>query len=168
MPSVEETAAKPNARMQVLDVPVAAPGKCVVCGFGGREDDRKYIDFGFDLDYYGVVYFCSSCFTEVAGQLGYISESKWTAIVKENMLLSDQCEEMRRERDGSINALRTYLNGGSVVGAVAESEELPKPVSTSKRPAPKKSGPKPALSSVTKQQGPNDSGDSDGDTISLD
>lgn len=47
------------------------PGKCVLCGSVTGE----FVDFGFELDFYGVVYFClKDCFTEAAQQLGYVKE----------------------------------------------------------------------------------------------
>lgn len=160
---------KPNARIISHRVPPAAPGKCVVCGYSGGkdEDDRTFIDFGFDLDYYGVVYFCSSCMVEIANVIGFFSEDQYNKIARENLLLSDSLGTVRRERDAATDALRTYLNGGPAIGAVAESEELPKPVPPSKRPAPKKSGPKSEVSSNVTKQGPNDNGNDDGSIISL-
>lgn len=49
--------------------PPCLPGKCVVCG----STHGRFVDFGFDIDFYGVVYFCDKCFTEGANSLGYLS-----------------------------------------------------------------------------------------------
>ena len=157
---------EPNARIVVHNVPPAAPGKCVVCGFGGK-DDRVYIDFGFDLDFYGVVYFCSECMTEVANGIGFVSADQYVRMQTENMKLHDQLRTALDERDGATHALRAYLNGGSAVGAAAESAELPKKSEPSKRPASKKPSPKPAVSSDAKESGPDDSSSDDGIVISL-
>jgi len=157
---------QPNARIVTHNVPPAAPGKCVVCGFGGR-DDRVYIDFGFDIDYYGVVYFCSECMTEVAAAVGYIKQDKYDRIQIENLKLEDKLRTALDERNGATDALRAYLNGGTAVGARAESEELPKADSPNKRPANKKPRPKSTISSDAKEPRPNDDGSNDGDTISL-
>lgn len=46
-----------NGRFQYSEKPLASPGKCAVCG----AVDRPVIDFGFDVDYYGAVYFCVDC-----------------------------------------------------------------------------------------------------------
>lgn len=51
-----------HSRFKVLERPFASPGKCAVCG----STDRPVVDFGFDLDWYGTVYFCVECLTEVA------------------------------------------------------------------------------------------------------
>lgn len=160
---------QPNARVISHRVPPAAPGKCVVCGYSGGkdEDERTFIDFGFDLDYYGVVYFCSGCMTEIANVLGFYDHEQWGALVKENLFLADSLETARDERNAATNALRTYLNGNPAVGAVAESEELPKPIPATKRPAPKKSGAKSEPRGNAKQQRSDDSSNDDGDIITL-
>lgn len=46
-----------NGRFKYSEKPLASPGKCAVCG----AVDRPVIDFGFDLDYYGAVFFCVDC-----------------------------------------------------------------------------------------------------------
>lgn len=50
-----------NSRVRLLDRPLAVPGKCAICG----AVDRKVIDIGFNLDYYGAVYFCVICIKEI-------------------------------------------------------------------------------------------------------
>lgn len=47
--------------MRVLDagIPLVLPAQCVACGYGGN--DRRYVDFGLDLEFYGVVYLCENC-----------------------------------------------------------------------------------------------------------
>jgi hypothetical protein len=59
--------------VKLLPLPVALPGKCIVCGASDNTDGRKYLDFGFEIDFYGVVYFCTHCFSETAKAVGYIS-----------------------------------------------------------------------------------------------
>lgn len=64
-----------SERFQILDRPTALPGKCVICGFAGGEnsDGRKFVDFGFDLDFYGAVIFCENCFVSGQNTLGWLS-----------------------------------------------------------------------------------------------
>lgn len=67
-----------SSRFKILDAPYATPGKCAVCGYAASgnetepDDKRQYIDFGLDIDYYGVVYICTTCIHELTHQLGYI------------------------------------------------------------------------------------------------
>jgi hypothetical protein len=57
--------------VKILPLPLALPGKCLVCGASDNNDGREYIDIGFELDFYGVIYFCTHCFGEVALGVGF-------------------------------------------------------------------------------------------------
>ena len=46
-----------NGRFRVTERPMAAPGKCAVCG----AVSRPVVDFGMDVDFYGAVLFCFEC-----------------------------------------------------------------------------------------------------------
>lgn len=70
----------PSGRVKVLPLPLALPGKCVICGASNNDDGRFYIDFGFEIDFYGVVYFCSHCFSEVAATIGFISPATYESL----------------------------------------------------------------------------------------
>lgn len=58
--------ATPTSRIQILDRPVAAPGKCIVCSAVDSDSGRKFVDFGEQIDWYGAVYFCTFCINELA------------------------------------------------------------------------------------------------------
>ncbi len=75
-------------RFQVLNHnQLIAPGKCAGCG---GFTDRHFIDFGLELDFYGVVYLClETCFTEVANQIGFISP-KQAEILKNQVRVSNE------------------------------------------------------------------------------
>lgn len=150
----------PNARIQVMPIPVAAPGKCAICGYAGQDGERNYIDIGLDLDFYGVVYFCTHCFTETANQLGYGSPDQVAGLLKDKRKLTDDVIGLAHERDSLRRALESVFNGSPGISAGNESAELPKPTPASKRPTPRK------LDSA-KVAGPNDSSNSDSDVISL-
>lgn len=61
-----------NSRFRLLDRPLAIPGKCVICG----AVDRPVIDTRWNIDYYGAVYFCVNCLTEVAtNMLGLVDRN---------------------------------------------------------------------------------------------
>lgn len=57
-----------QSRFILLERPLASPGKCAVCG----TTSRPVIDFNFNLDWYGAVYFCIDCLTEVARVVGLV------------------------------------------------------------------------------------------------
>lgn len=81
-------------RIQVLDRPVALPGKCAICGYSGSEngDGRKFIDINFDMDFYGAVIFCAGCIVGIANKLGFISP--------------EQADKLRLEKDQAITELQ--------------------------------------------------------------
>lgn len=64
-----------DSRIQLLDRPKAAPGHCAICGFAGgfESDGRKFIDWGWDIDFYGAVIICSLCVENIANLLGFAS-----------------------------------------------------------------------------------------------
>lgn len=62
---LERTKALSN--LQVIDRPIMIPAKCANCGAG--VSDRKYIDFGLDVESYGVVYLCEFCITYAYNKL---------------------------------------------------------------------------------------------------
>jgi hypothetical protein len=65
--------AVPQGRVQIIQVPIALPGKCVICGSVGG-DGRKFIDFSWQMDWYGAIIFCENCMTEVMDVIGYVHE----------------------------------------------------------------------------------------------
>lgn len=79
---------------------LAMPGKCAVCG----TSSGRFIDFGLDLDYYGVVYFCfENCFREAANAFEYhtpaqhkLLKEEVAMLRKDNNMYSIQIEEMER------------------------------------------------------------------------
>ena len=58
-------------RFQIIEgTPPCAPGKCVVCGI----TEGPFVDFGFELNFYNVVYFCLiNCVRELYNLLKFIS-----------------------------------------------------------------------------------------------
>jgi hypothetical protein len=114
-----------SARFQVLDQPVALPGKCAVCGYtgGSSKDDRKFIDFGFDLDFYGVVYFCSKCLTSSINSVGWISPEQAEELSKAVTELETKIQLLMSENAN----LRAGLNSLSFLApSVSNSSDEPK------------------------------------------
>lgn len=91
----------PTSRLKILDVPVMAPGKCVLCG--SSAGDRQYIDFGFEFDWYGVVYFCSHCMSEMSAALNFVPIQK----LKESREI---LEALTKEHDKLVETYKEYKN----------------------------------------------------------
>jgi len=56
-------------KYRFLDVPQMKPGKCSNCG-SSKVDGRKYLDFGLEVDWYGIVYICSLCLLDITNNIG--------------------------------------------------------------------------------------------------
>lgn len=92
-----------NSRAQLLDRPLAIPGKCVICG----AVDRPVIDTRWNIDYYGVVYFCIDCLREVASILGMVDGS----LLREAEVNSAQAFEKELvKRDLKVISNEQYLS----------------------------------------------------------
>jgi hypothetical protein len=57
------------SKYRIVDVPDFKPGKCANCG-ASKNDGRKYIDFGLEVDWHGIVYLCGLCLKDIATQMG--------------------------------------------------------------------------------------------------
>lgn len=100
------TAINVSGRFHVLDQPYAAPSKCAFCSLGHSQDGTvQFIDTTLDLDYYGVVYICSNCLTEISRSLGYIPPAMWEEIVKSSTDTLIENERLQAENDGLRSAV---------------------------------------------------------------
>lgn len=70
------TVLPPTSRFQIVERPVAHPGKCVVCG----ATDRPVLDWNMDIEDFGTVYVCLDCGSEMARALGFSSPDEVEAI----------------------------------------------------------------------------------------
>mgnify|MGYP007132574797 CR=1 FL=1 len=68
----------PTSRFQVLERPVAHPGKCRCCGSALN----KVVDFGADDDE-GVIYLCENCIIEAASRFGAVTAQEHQATVSQ-------------------------------------------------------------------------------------
>jgi hypothetical protein len=99
---------RPNSRFFSCTNPPNLPGKCVVCGNSGG-DGRLFIDFGFDIDFYGTVYFCSVCLTECCNHLGWINAKQWQALNESNEELISRIQILEAD-NASLRAAITNIN----------------------------------------------------------
>lgn len=99
-----------TSRIQVLTSPLVAPGKCIVCGAVDSEQGRTYIDFGFSIKFYGVVYFCSFCLVEIAEAVNFVKNEKYLALLEKYEELK-KALETSKERVRALNDfVRTSLD----------------------------------------------------------
>ena len=95
-----------SGRFKVLNQPYALPSKCAFCSLGHNQDGKvSFIDTTLDLDFYGVVYICSTCLTEIAKSLGYISESEWGVLKYSYYQIHDENDRLAAENVGLRDAV---------------------------------------------------------------
>lgn len=106
--------------------PPMSPHKCAACG---RYNADKFIDWNFQLDFYGNVYLCLECFTQCANQLQYMDSTQWERVVDELHTVEERCAELEEENEALKGALRNLgiildrdlIPGVPPVGEVPES-----------------------------------------------
>lgn len=82
------------SKVQILEAPRMPPGKCCICGSSNNED-RQYCDMGWEIDFFGVVYICTFCFSEVANLLGCLTPEQAEALELENERLRQEIVSFR-------------------------------------------------------------------------
>lgn len=109
-------------RFQILSSnQLIAPGKCAGCGGITK---RRFVDFGLELDFYGVVYLCLDvCFVEVANQIGFLSPEQAVAMqaelqgfVEENIDLKQKLETLSHVESAIANYNGVYPSPLPVIG----------------------------------------------------
>jgi hypothetical protein len=124
----------PNSRFRLLNVPVLAPGTCILCKSAGG-DGRQFIDLGIQHDWYGALYFCTECITEAAVLLGMAPKANWELAEKNLQAEISKLDDLYLNAKAEVRAARTLLrnchcepisniNSGDVVDveAIEESE----------------------------------------------
>lgn len=146
-----------GSRIRILDAPQLAPGVCAICG-SSRNDDRKYVDLGIDVDYIGVMYFCTFCMTELANRLGCLTQEQSATLVAEVEAARNTILEFHATKVAYDNAISTLRDTGLFDGVSLVStppEQIPvadvsraeqKPAGTSK--SSKQSNPKQGSSGI--------------------
>lgn len=100
-------------RIQILDNPVAPPAKCIVCGAATGDDKRKFIDFGFTEEWYGVIYFCSLCLTEIFTELNFVEYSTYKTLLEQNQELKRALDDANVRIESLSDTLRNCFNDDS-------------------------------------------------------
>ncbi len=113
--SVTKYAHLESSRIRVLDNPNMHPGTCVLCG-ASRNDDRKYVDIGLDIDFVGVIYFCTFCMQELANRLGCLMPDQTKKLEDELDSARQTILEFQTQKAAYDDAIGTLRNTGLFSG----------------------------------------------------
>ena len=60
------------SKYRILDIPDKKQAKCANCG-ATKNDGRKYVDFGLEVDWYGIVFLCGKCLHDIAENMEFFT-----------------------------------------------------------------------------------------------
>lgn len=104
----------PQSRFSINDTASLPPGVCFICNVGGGVDDRKFLDFGKQMKWYGAVYFCSECIKEIAQALDFYPAEVMKMLLESNGELVEANIKIKKEmesiRDSHRAIARTLSN----------------------------------------------------------
>lgn len=98
----------PRGKVQVIRNTEALPAKCVIC-HKPVDGNRQFIDFGFDIDYYGQVLFCVECLSPVAEACGYVRYEDFKKLADALAIALDRGKELQEKYDNASNLLNGVL-----------------------------------------------------------
>lgn len=101
-------------RVQIVEgSPPALPGKCAMCG----TTNGTFVDMGWDIEFYGVVYFCRYCIAQVCEVIGFISSERYEEMKVENKELLDKINKLKEENDEfrrALDAINRVFGGDDI------------------------------------------------------
>lgn len=149
---VSEVTTKLGRVQLVNGTPQMAPGKCVICGTSGNSESQ-FIDTGWDIDFYGVVYFCLNCIREAAAVLSMMPVENYEALVNSYNELDFKYSALSDENESLRNVISSLRSYGFDSGSSESDSHSSKPPVDEKPEATKPSSGKttPAKSRSTKQ-----------------
>jgi hypothetical protein len=103
----------PQSKFQVLTEPLQQfPNKCVGCHRYGRSNEQEqpvqFIDFNAEVEFFGKIFICTSCVTEMAGQLGFMTPENVKKLIEKKSQLIRDVSELLNDREELTNALAGF------------------------------------------------------------
>lgn len=92
------------SKYRIVDVPDLKPSKCANCG-STKNDGRKYIDFGLDIDWFGIVFICGMCLIDIAKNMGL-----FTRFIEENTRLRESIHNSTALEERGVEIEKTVLH----------------------------------------------------------
>src|SRR5690349_12145496 len=102
------------SKYRILAVHDLKPGKCANCR-ASKDDGRQYIDFGLEVDWYGIVYLCGLCLKDIAEKMHLFVEIENRITQLENRIksfstLQDQGTELQDVVLKSFEGVKEYFD----------------------------------------------------------
>jgi hypothetical protein len=94
----------PRGKVQIVKNTNALPAKCVICA-KPVDGSRLFIDFGFDIDFYGQVLFCVDCLAPVAQACGYVPYEQFRTLAETLAISLDREKELQAKYDHANDLL---------------------------------------------------------------
>jgi hypothetical protein len=83
-------------KYRILDVPDVKVTNCANCG-STKNDGRKYIDFGLNLDWHGCVFLCGLCLKDTAQAMGLFDH--WIDLARQAEERAEAAEALLAKRE---------------------------------------------------------------------
>lgn len=93
---LEANSGSAAARVQHIQVPVASPGVCALCGKPNHPDGFATGD-NLDFEWYGTFYLCADCVGDFASVFGWISPKHAQELIEENYNLKGKNIELAEQ-----------------------------------------------------------------------
>lgn len=124
------------SKYRILAVPDLKPGKCANCG-SSKDDGRKYIDFGLEVDWFGIVFLCGLCLKDVSTNMGlFHSYEEEVQLAQLKLLkltnLQEQGTELKETVLKTFEEVKEYFDNLRSVGDNSSSDTS-SPVGTDKK-----------------------------------
>lgn len=97
-----------QSRMTILNRPLLTPGNCAVCG----AVDKKVLDFGLDLEWYGRVYICEDCGVQIGTAFGSVPKEDFATLRIEKRRLEQRMLEVEDALKKVLTDADSIINSG--------------------------------------------------------
>lgn len=83
------------------------PANCSSCG--SSQNNRKYVDLGLSIEFYGSIYFCEFCFASVAEDLEYVPLSAHASLQAQFTNASSYISTLEYQNEAIKRAMAAIL-----------------------------------------------------------
>jgi len=120
-----------DSKYQILVGPLQQlPHKCVGCGSFGELDPApirpatRFVDTGAFIEYFGCVYICETCFTEMANQFDFWSDAQVQEIKQTAERYLTQLKEALRQNEELRHAVASISSAVGVDSSIISSDSV--------------------------------------------